>query len=60
MTVGFVPELQKYKCQMKSSREKGREQEGDIQQKEALILRTEKRKEGFSIKKCYSSVNVNK
>jgi hypothetical protein len=52
--------FKKYKCQTNSNREKGREQEGDIQQKGALILRTEKREKGFSIKKSYSSVNVNK
>jgi hypothetical protein len=52
----FHLELQKYKCQMNSNRE----QEGDTtQQKWALILRTEERKEGFSIKKSYSGVNVN-
>jgi hypothetical protein len=34
--------------------------ERQIQWKRALILRTEKRKENFSNKKSYSSVNVNK
>jgi hypothetical protein len=59
MIVGFISELQKYKCPMDSNKKKGREQEGNIQQKGALILRTEKRKDDFSIKKSYSSANVN-
>jgi hypothetical protein len=42
----------KYKCQMNSNREKRMEQKG------SFILRTEKRKGGFSIKKSCSTVNV--